>query len=41
MITVQRAAERARGVFFGWWIVTAGIGIQSLTAALLSHAYGA
>lgn len=41
MITVQRAGERARSIFFGWWIVTAGIGIQSLTAALLSHAYGA
>ena len=41
MIAVQRAARRARGVFFGWWIVSAGIGIQALTGALLSHAYGA
>ena len=41
MATVQRATRRARGVFFGWWIVAAGIGVQSLTGALLSHAYGA
>ncbi len=41
MITVQRATARARGVFFGWWIVVAGIGVQSLTGALLSHAFGA
>ncbi len=33
--------QRARGVFFGWWIVSAGIGIQALTSALFSNAYGA
>src|SRR5918996_791357 len=41
MVTGQRVAKAARGMFFGWWIVAAGIGIQSLIAALLSHAYGA
>ncbi len=41
MVAVGRAARRARGIFFGWWIVTAGIGVQALTGALLSHAYGA
>ena len=41
MASVQRAAIRARGIFFGWWIVSAGIGVQALTGALLQHAYGA
>jgi sugar phosphate permease len=41
MVTGQRVAKAARGMFFGWWIVAAGIGVQSLIAALLSHAYGA
>jgi sugar phosphate permease len=33
--------RQARGVFFGWWIVAGGIGIQMLTAMLLGQAYGA
>ena len=41
MVSVQRAAQRARGIFFGWWIVSAGIGVQALNGALLQHAYGA
>ncbi|MEZ4523773.1 MAG: MFS transporter [Thermomicrobiales bacterium] len=41
MAAVERATERARSVFFGWWIVAAGVGVQALTGALLSQAYGA
>jgi MFS family permease len=36
-----RRARRASGVFFGWWIVLGGIGIQILTSGLLNQAYGA
>ncbi len=28
-------------VFYGWWIVAAGVGLQALQAGLLSQAYGA
>lgn len=37
----RRALQKTRGVFFGWWIVVGGIGIQMLTAMLLGQAYGA
>src|SRR5919106_1683790 len=47
---VRRGATRAiammlpmpRGrVFYGWWVVAAGFGIESLIGALMFHAYGA
>src|SRR5206468_12265349 len=28
-------------IFYGWWIVTAGFGIEVLIGALMWHAYGA
>src|ERR1041384_4769319 len=27
-------------IFYGWWIVTAGFGIEVLVGALMWHAYG-
>jgi sugar phosphate permease len=30
-----------RQVFYGWWIVAAGFGIEALIGALMFHAYGA
>jgi sugar phosphate permease len=30
-----------RNVFYGWWIVAAGFGIEMLIGALMFHAYGA
>ncbi len=33
-------APRVPRVYYGWFIVAAGIGIQALQAALLSRAYG-
>src|SRR3970040_1017988 len=30
-----------RGVFYGWWIVASGFGLELLIGALLFHAYGA
>jgi MFS family permease len=41
VITAGRVRQRTRGVFFGWWIVSGGVGIQLLIAALLNQAYGA
>src|ERR687891_404809 len=47
---VRRGSTRAiammlpmpRGrVFYGWWVVAAGFGIESLIGALMFHAYGA
>jgi MFS family permease len=32
---------RARGVYYGWWIVAASAGIQLLQAGLMQQAYGA
>ena len=32
---------RVERVFYGWWIVAAGAGIQLLQSALLGQAYGA
>ncbi len=32
---------RARGVYYGWWIVAASAGIQMLQAGLMQQAYGA
>lgn len=39
--TGRGLVQRTRGMFFGWWIVAGGIGIQMLTAMLLGQAYGA
>ncbi|MBI5948976.1 MAG: MFS transporter [Chloroflexi bacterium] len=33
--------DGASPVFYGWWIVAAGVGLQALQAGLLSQAYGA
>jgi sugar phosphate permease len=33
--------RRAGRVFYGWWIVAAGFGLEVLIGALLFHAYGA
>jgi MFS family permease len=40
-VTARRVQARARGVFFGWWIVAASAGIQLLQAGLMMQAYGA
>ena len=34
-------ARFRRQVFYGWWIVAAGFGIEALIGALMFHAYGA
>jgi sugar phosphate permease len=34
-------ARRAPRVFFGWWVVAAGAGLQFIASALLGQAYGA
>ena len=41
--TIQPAARPRRfaGVFYGWWIVAAGGGLQLIQSALLGQAYGA
>ena len=41
MSIAGRRLRRASGIFFGWWIVLGGIGIQILTSGLLNQAYGA
>ncbi len=33
--------ERLSGVFWGWWVVAAGMGLQMLVAGLMMQAYGA
>ena len=38
---VAGARRRVTGVFYGWWIVAAGAGIQLLGGALLGQAFGA
>ena len=38
--TIPAKTFRQR-VFYGWWIVTAGVGVQFLQSALLGQAYGA
>src|SRR3972149_1247583 len=38
---VAHFSERARGLFYGWWIVAGGVGIQVLIAAALNQSYGA
>ncbi len=36
-----RKSRRFASVFFGWWIVVGGIGLQILTSGLINQAYGA
>ncbi len=36
-----RTRQQVRRVFFGWWIVLGGIGLQILTSGLMNQAYGA
>jgi sugar phosphate permease len=41
---IEQAQTRRRGVFgmfYGWWVVTAAVGIQALVAALFTQSYGA
>lgn len=38
---VAQVTERARGLFYGWWIVAGGVGIQIIIAAALNQSYGA
>jgi MFS family permease len=33
--------RRASGLFYGWWIIAAGMGIQAITTGLMMQAYGA
>jgi sugar phosphate permease len=41
MAIAERVTRRTRSVFFGWWIVGSGVGIQMLISGLLNQAYGA
>ncbi len=38
---IHRLSKRTGNVFYGWWIVSAGIGIQTLIMGLMMQAYGA
>lgn len=39
--TLRAREGRFSRVFFGWWVIAAGSGIQALSAAFFSQAYGA
>jgi MFS family permease len=41
VLSVARLRERRQGIFYGWWIVGAGIGIQVLLNGLMMQAFGA
>ena len=41
VLNPRRVRVRARGVYYGWWIVAASAGIQMLQAGLMQQAYGA
>jgi sugar phosphate permease len=41
LLTTERIARRTRGVFYGWWLVAGGLGIQALQSSLLGSAYTA
>lgn len=41
MFSGEVVRRRARGVFFGWWIVVGGMGLQALVNGLLMQSYGA
>ena len=40
MLKVEQLRARRQNVFYGWWIVGAGIGIQVLLTGLLMQAFG-
>jgi MFS family permease len=40
LISAEWVRTRARGLFYGWWIVSAGIWIQAITTGLLMQAFG-
>ncbi len=40
VLSIQRASRATRRIFFGWWIVLSGIGVQALIGALSNQAYG-
>jgi sugar phosphate permease len=40
LISAEWVRTRARGLFYGWWIVAAGIWIQAITTGLLMQAFG-
>ncbi len=40
MAGVVAAGRRSGGIFFGWWIVAAGVALQMLQLGLLPQAYG-
>jgi sugar phosphate permease len=40
LISAKWVQRRARGVFYGWWIVAAGIWVQAITTGLLMQAFG-
>ncbi|MBA4179518.1 MAG: hypothetical protein C0506_02920 [Anaerolinea sp.] len=40
-VAVPASRRRVDRVFYGWWIVVAGAGVQLLQSALLGQAYGA
>lgn len=40
MITAERVGSWPKRIFFGWWIVVAGIGVQVLLTGLLMQAFG-
>lgn len=40
MLKVEQLRARRQNVFYGWWIVSAGIGVQVLLTGLLMQAFG-
>jgi MFS family permease len=40
LISAEWVRTRARGLFYGWWIVAAGIWVQAITTGLLMQAFG-
>lgn len=40
MLKVEQLRERRERIFYGWWIVGAGIGVQVLLTGLLMQAFG-
>ncbi|MEZ4522736.1 MAG: MFS transporter [Thermomicrobiales bacterium] len=40
MLKVEQLRERRRSIFYGWWIVSAGIGVQVLLTGLMMQAFG-
>ncbi len=40
MISTEWVRRQATGLFYGWWIVAAGIWVQAITTGLLMQAFG-